>query len=100
MNDEELRELGLPNLEIFQLRTIVNKLQATNGITNLLEMPPNNNNNKKKLEPCVEQEVSFCRMEIDEIEFRLCLNFLLSFIADFINYLIVKCSKDLFCINP
>ncbi|XP_075214834.1 uncharacterized protein LOC142320667 [Lycorma delicatula] len=52
MCDDELRELGLPNGAVYQLRSIVNKLQATNGITNLIDIPPNNNNNnnKKKVE--------------------------------------------------
>lgn len=52
MCDDELKELGLPNGAVYQLRTIVNKLQATNGISNLIDLPPinNNNNNKKKVE--------------------------------------------------
>lgn len=62
MCDEELRELGLTTGPINQLRKIVNRLQATNGISNLIDMPPNNNNNnnKKKVEMC-EQEMPVMR---------------------------------------
>lgn len=37
MCDEELRELGLPMGAIQQLRSIFNKLQTTNGITNVID---------------------------------------------------------------
>lgn len=35
MRDEELKELGLPNGAIIQLRSIVSKISNTNGLCNV-----------------------------------------------------------------
>ncbi|PSN41832.1 hypothetical protein C0J52_14506 [Blattella germanica] len=57
MSDEDLKELGLPNGAVVQLRSIVNKINNTNGLCNVdkREAGPNNTG-RRKLESTAEAE--------------------------------------------
>lgn len=57
MRDEELKDLGLPNGAIMQLRSIMTKISSTNGLCSVDKREPVPNTGRRKLDGAAAAEV-------------------------------------------
>jgi hypothetical protein len=66
MRDEELKDLGLPNGAIMQLRTIMTKINSTNGLCSVDKREPVPNTGRRKMDgPAateMEQVITGCHL--------------------------------------
>jgi hypothetical protein len=56
MRDEELKDLGLSNGAIIQLRSIMTKMNSTNGLCSVEKREPVPNTGRRKLDATAEVE--------------------------------------------
>jgi hypothetical protein len=56
MGDEELKDLGLPNDAVMQLRAIMTKISSTNGLCSVDKREPVPNTGRRKLDAAAEVE--------------------------------------------
>jgi hypothetical protein len=56
MQDEELKDLGLPSCAIMQLKKILSKINSTNGVCSIDKREPVPNTCRKKQDAAAEAE--------------------------------------------